>query len=248
MPASPFARLFFLDVRPILKSAARLGGKLQHTDLRPLPPHLEPQAAAAALEAEWAVELAKPTPSLVLAVWRFYGRARLQIVVGATAMVCFYLAIPALMRSLIEVLERDGPLWEGMAYTAAVPVLMIAAKIVQEQCWNVTCTAAMRAWLACSRMIFGKPAMLTRAELGRHTEGKLLQLLSADCQAFLDVGQFIFFLAAMPLQAIVASAALVALLGLIPMVLGLGLLLANSWAGERLANAIKEEQVQPHLL
>ena len=91
------------------------------------------------------------------------------------------------------------------------------------------------------QLIYRKPSTLTREALSRFTEGELVSLMTADCQAYLEVGQFFFFFAAMPFQALLSASLLLWLLGA-PFLIGLAVLVLNVVVVERLGNRIRDAQ------
>lgn len=117
------------------------------------------------------------------------------------------------MQQLIIVIETDGALWRGFAAIGGIVLCVISSSVVQQHAWFATSTKAVHTWIALTSLIYAKPALLTRGTLSQYSEGELINLVTVDCQAFLEVGQFIFFFAAMPWQAVIAASILFYLLG-----------------------------------
>jgi ABC-type multidrug transport system fused ATPase/permease subunit len=111
------------------------------------------------------------------------------IFVASIAMTVLNMAIPLLIQQLILVIETDGELWIGLASIAGIVGCVIGSSIVQQHAWYRTSTKAVHTWIALTSLIYAKPAALTRGSLSAFSEGELINLMTVDCQAFLEVGQ-----------------------------------------------------------
>ena len=242
-PPSFLSRLFFLWGWPILRDGRKLGNALAPSDLPELPASSSPEKVAARLAACWAAELAvRPKkPSLPRAIYSFYGSATPKMLSGAAFMTALLCVQPVLIRVLIDLVQTDGDLRVGAGAIGGIVACTLLCTVVQQHAWYVCAKAAFETWIALTSLIYRKPSTLTREALSRFTEGELVSLMTADCQAYLEVGQFFFFFAAMPFQALLSASLLLWLLGA-PFLIGLAVLVLNVVVVERLGNRIRDAQ------
>lgn len=247
-----FSRLWFLWVAPTLRVGHRLGPELNTGHLPPLRPSTQPEALAAKLSSIWEAERAKARsvgrqPHFVLTVCRFYGRRLLWLLLGSVLLQCFMLSIPVCSGQIVRVIEEDGPLWEGALYILAAAFCILASSITQQHSWYLAGVAASDAWIAMTSLLFHKPVRLTRGALSAFTEGQLTNLIGPDSSVIFEVGPFFGFFMTMPFQVLLSCALLASLLGWVFLV-GLAILLVNTYIVERLGKAITQAQVSRNKL
>jgi len=240
------SRLFFCWAWPTLKLGHDLGSKLTQDDLPALDPRHTPELLTASLLALWDEEISTAEkkgrpPSLFRALWHFYGPVKLIIASSSVVMTLLNIGIPLLSQVLIGVIESDGSITVGILSVVGMVGCVVLSSIAQQHAWFATSTKAVHAWIALTSLIYHKPAHLTRGTLSQFTEGELINLMTVDCQAFLEVGQFLFFFAAMPWQLVISAAILFWLLGWV-FVVGLAILAVNVVIVERLGDGIKRAQ------
>ena len=180
-------------------------------------------------------------PSLPRAIYSFYGSATPKMLSGAAFMTALLCVQPVLIRVLIDLVQTDGDLRVGAGAIGGIVACTLLCTVVQQHAWYVCAKAAFETWIALTSLIYRKPSTLTREALSRFTEGELVSLMTADCQAYLEVGQFFFFFAAMPFQALLSASLLLWLLGA-PFLIGLAVLVLNVVVVERLGNRIRDAQ------
>ena len=237
-------RIFFLDAWPVLQNAYALGGNLTSKDLPPLAPANNPQVLAACFDAAWSRQLKKRRPSIVLALAEFYGVGPLlAILVGPGAVVISVVAVPLLSQIVIKSVEGDATLGAALAAIAATFVATVIAGIAQQNCWRTSALRGCDAWLALTSLIYSKPARLARADLSRFSEGQMVNLISADCQAVIEITPFIFFFAQLPYQLVLSVLLLSWQLGWV-FVIGLAMLSLNVVLSDRIGNIIRDEQIR----
>ena len=250
--ASWFSRMWFLWVAPTLRTGHRLGPKLTAEHLPPLRPSTQPQALAAKLATIWDAERARALavgqkPQFVFTIGRFYGRRLIWLLLSSVLLQVFFLTIPVCSGQIVRVIEADGPLWEGFAYVLAAAVCIIASSITQQHSWYLAGIAASDCWIAMTSLLFSKPVRLTRGALSAFTEGQLTNLIGPDSSVIFEVGPFFGFFMTMPFQALFSSALLASLLGWV-FLIGLAILLVNTYIVERLGKCITQAQVSRNKL
>jgi len=243
-----FSRLFFYWAWPTLKLGHEMGGKLTADHLPDLSADEMPGFLTAKLLTCWrdeqaAAQAKRRPPALLYALWTYYGSVRQIIFVASFVMTVLNICIPLLILVLINIIATDGELWIGLTSIAGIVCCVISSAIVQQHAWYASSKKAVHSWIALTSLIYSKPALLTRGSLSKYSEGELINLMTVDTQAFLEVGQFIFFFAAMPWQAVISSIILFVLLGWV-FVIGLVILAVNVVIVERLGDWIKSAQAR----
>ena len=165
------------------------------------------------------------------ALFGFYGASAWKILGGGGLGMCLTMVIPILNRQLLTLIEQDGDILSAVVIACSSAVLLVVVGVIGQQAWNIASVESNNAWLALTALVYLKPSRLARADLDLFSEGSLIALISADCQAILEVGGFFFLFALMPWQLVMAVAQLTWLLGWV-FIFGFVVLVCNSdWVG-----------------
>eukprot|EP00301_Raphidiophrys_heterophryoidea_P001087 c10543_g1_i1.p1 GENE.c10543_g1_i1~~c10543_g1_i1.p1 ORF type:complete len:1410 (-),score=317.84 c10543_g1_i1:416-4645(-) len=245
-------RAMLTYVIPFFFKARKLSSGLTSSHVPPVPDYLRPTQSSARLKEIWAREIASATeanrtPSLRWAVWLL-----IRSQVGVTMLfVCtatfLNLLIPIMSGGIVRAVSRELPNAIAYALIPAVFVISFFGIYLMQYGFFSQSKAAVMAWGGLTTLVVEHPAKMTSAERGRFTEGEVLNLLSMDCQAVMDVLLFTAFFSVMPLQIVVSVAILLYMLGP-SFLVGLGILIINVILSEKLASFIKKLQFRKSMV
>ena len=196
----------------------------------------------------WHAEVARAagrhgTPSLVRVIWQMYGDDRTVLVAAGIGFAAVQVAIPLVASWLIRAIADDAPLDQSLPLVAALAGLVLAGTFVQQHCWYMTNILSGHAWIGLTTLVYQMPSRLTRASLSRFSEGALVNVVSSDAQAYLEISQFFYFWVSMPFLFLFSSALLFYLLRWI-FIVALAALVVQFLSVTRLAGKVKDATIR----
>ena len=134
--AGPCSRYLFIWALPTMRKAFLLGPRLEVADLPTLKTESEPRVVATHLAELWKIEMAsaaqhKRKPTLLRALWSFYAEVRPVILVGSALVSACQVALPQMVRLIIDAIENDAPIWLGICYIGGVVALLVVGAGMQ---------------------------------------------------------------------------------------------------------------------
>lgn len=184
--ASLLSRLTFWYILDLLK----LGYKrpLQPADVPPLPKFDDPEPPTNRFQVEWTKERAKPKPSLLRALVRVYGGR-----VAFQAIPCFLaevgsLACPLLLQRVLTYLTanpgKGSPAtWRALQYAFAFFAFTMMRSVGTHTMWMQLMQVSIQCKYTLIAALYGKVLKMAPAGKGKHTAGKVQNLVASDVDA-----------------------------------------------------------------
>ncbi|KAJ1525343.1 hypothetical protein ONE63_010161 [Megalurothrips usitatus] len=121
---------------------------------------------------------------------------------------------PELLKMLMRfVADANAPLWQGLAYAAAMLVSALVQSLLLSQCNIRMNIVGMRIRTALVAAIYRKSLRMSNLSRKDRTVGEIVTLMSVDAQRFVDLGSIITMVWGAPLQIIVSLYLLWRILG-----------------------------------
>ena len=175
--------------------------ELEDLELIPLPADCSCDEVLKTFDHYWQLELAKKSPSLVMAFVRAFGKEYLY---AAFLKFIHDLSIfvgPQVLHAMIVFLRTpDAPLWHGLGLTAAVTISQIAVSFCLRHYFFKCYQTGLRIRTAIVLAVYRKALVLSAAERQTKTLGEITNLVSIDATRLQDLMNYVMSLWSSPLQ------------------------------------------------
>lgn len=204
-------RPFFHWVTPLVKQGAQR--PLQDTDLLPLNRSEDTFSWAKAFAETLPAHLSARWP-IFATLWALFKKDYAVVLAFALVNVLCALSVPLFIREVMAFLgDNSRPLAVGLAAAFALFTVGLAGNVVLHHLFHRTLKLGMRYRAALVVNIYRKSLRLSPAARRSSSTGEIVNLMSIDAANIYNVAPVLHQLVVMPLQLILASVLLYALLG-----------------------------------